>query len=338
MKKKTPKPAPIPEPPKTALIGAPLVHKRTRYGVLTTAPKKPLSASEPSASSVVESSSELPIEKKPRFRLVAGALARVENPGPLKTLPYGIVWYGDEYILTSQEENFDGAGGGVQTVSTYVGQPDAILELRATFLLAGTRFRFSRNVPSEITSYIDDTYDSGAPGTNNARAEEVWNLTWAENSRRLSTAPAFNTSTAVTQAIAKTEYSIDNKQLPDGTVITNVFTYDFNAAFPGAGTLPNAYRDARLLSTVGDSWVDRYPILVQRISQATTGQNQASLDQVNKIFSIDPKSSLNKLGNLTGWQWLKTPAEKDLFGGKITITQRYIGATSYPTPPFQAAT
>lgn len=249
-------------------------------------------------------------------------------PPPMATTLTGVIIYGQTVTLVDQTERFDGYAGGIQTVSQYKGTPAEIAALREACLLNGTRYEFARGVPDMIAIYSNDVI-TGDPTTENPYVTETWDLDFSEATGRLSVAPLFNVDDATALAVKKTEKAIDDGSV-NGVAI-DIFAYNFQTAFGLAAC--NTYRDYRLV-TWGDTYPISEPILIQRISQATTGQARASLAGVNTIWKVNPNSTLNKLGDLTGYQWLKKPARKTLIGGRVSLEQRYLGRTTYPAALF----
>ena len=251
--------------------------------------------------------------------------------GPLAAVLAGTTWYGAQKVGTGATERFDGQASGFQTETTYEGTPDEIALVRQDCLANDIRYQFNRNNPDRITVFNNDVL-TGSPTVQNARVVECWDLDFVEQTNRLSAAPAFNTSDAIATSVKKTEMAMDMGEVDDAPV--DVFTYDFATKYGQA--LCNTYRTLRLV-TWGDEYPGELPLLVQRIAQATYGQRKASNAGVNHVWRINPKSQLNKLGDLSGYKWLKKPARKTLSRGVVTIEQRYVGRISWPAEIFPDA-
>ena len=237
-----------------------------------------------------------------------------------KALPEGVILYGQDVTLESQTENFNGRASGIQTVDSYAGDPAAIRELRDRFIEEDIRYRYSANVPGRIEVYRDEQIDGDSGSTTLSKVVETWDLDWVQVNVRASFAPCFRAGTAVEMAVLATERFIDSYNPETDTPWQSI---DFNTKYSGARA--NLYRDARALGV--EDYETFRPVIIQRISAASTAEIAASNTGINKVWKVDPKSSLNKLGNLSEWQFRKLPARKSTFDGKISIEQRWDGAT-----------
>jgi hypothetical protein len=251
----------------------------------------------------------------------------------LKALPTGVFLYGEPYTLKSVQEVFSGESGGIQTIRVYEGDPETIrTDLRDQLRADGIRYRFDDSMPGRIEVYRDEAITGDGGTTITSSAVECWDLDWTEVNVRLSYAPPFRVSGAVEMAVLRAERFIDgfdpDRDPPWATI-------DFNTWY--SGTKANDYRDKRAAGLT--DWQVFRPILIHRLTEATSGDVQASNVGINQTWKIAPNSALNKLGDLKAWQFRKLPARKTLWNGKVSLEQRYDGAESWDAdlyPPYSA--
>lgn len=261
--------------------------------------------------------------KPPRLRAKrAAASAVVPKIGTApKALPTGVVLYGKDYTLSSIVEVFSGVAGGIQTVRTYEGDPETIrTELRDELRADGIRYRFDDSMPGRIEVYRDEAIEGDGGSTIISTPVETWDLDWVEVNVRLSYAPPFRLESGkVDIGVLRAEKFIDGFD-PDRDPPWS--SIDFNTWY--SSTLANSYRDIRAEGTT--DWQVFRPVLIHRITEATSGAVEASNVGINQVWRVNPNSSLHKLGSLAGWQFRKLPARKTLWNGKVSLEQRYDGA------------
>lgn len=256
---------------------------------------------------------------------------RPPRAAPPKALPAGVILYGAPYTLRSVVEVFSGEAGGIQTIRTYEGDPETIrTELRDQLKIDGIRYRFDDSMPGRIEVYRDEEIDGDGGSTLFSSVVECWDLDWSEVNVRLSYAPPFRVAGVVEMAVLRAEKYIDGFDPEKDPPWQSI---DFDDWY--TGTKANLYRDKRAAG-VTDYQIFR-PVLIQRITQATSGDVQASNVGINQVWQIAANSTLNKLGDLAAWSFRKLPARKTLWQGKVSLEQRYEGAASWDAdlyPPY----
>jgi len=248
------------------------------------------------------------------------------------SLPSGVVLYGQEYTKEYVEEIYSGASGGIQTIERYRGDPSAISILKDQLRKDGIRYRFADVIPGELEVYRDEQIGGDGGATVYSYIVETWDLDWVEVNVRLAYAPLFQSAGVVDMGVLRTERYIDSFDPDTSTPWQSI---DFNARY--TSTLANTYRNKRAAGIT--DWQIFRPVLIQRLTAATSAELAASNVGINQVWRVSPHSTLNKLGDLKSWSFRKLPARKTLWAGKVTVEQRYDGAGSWDPdlyPPYTA--
>lgn len=236
--------------------------------------------------------------------------------------------FGGSLTLSETTENYGGQNQGIQTVETWQGTREAVEAKRDEMRVQGIRYSWSDKTPGQLIVYRDDSVDGNNGQNSDAVISEIWNLDWETVDLLAQYAPVFTPGGVLDSGVLECSRDFDDPYLHQGR---NITTHNY-------GTLGNKYRDKRMVGI--DTYRTYRPILTQRILQATAGKVQASNVGVNKVWRINPKAALNKLGDLSAWSWLKLPARKDMVLGKIELSQQYSGAESWDSdfyPPYASS-
>ena len=228
----------------------------------------------------------------------------------------------DNVTLTGTRKSYDPKEGW-QSVRTYQGQEADIDSLASQCVGANIKFTVNKTEPMQIEITTDDDGEGGGSNTAN-ESNETWDLDWESESAPLSLHPLFNNgvSDTVKMEIGVIEKEYDTK-------------LDWTSGKPIKTLTPSRYSSYDAISQKyaqkrhkGIDKFTRYaPVLIHRIIGSTRAQIKASNQNVNKVMTVSPDATINKLGDeINDYEWLKLPAKKRMIGSKIELEQTYLGA------------